>query len=141
LGRPKTAFGDAHNIAVGVDTRSGAGLAHRLARSDRDNRREARPAPASQERPVRQPWLPLWRRPCGHIARRKGQQGQTARRRVRGHVVKPDSDQLPIWTAKDRVALGAAVVLRRRGKPCGKKVQPRPMCPDPSQSKGIRGNF
>jgi hypothetical protein len=80
---------DAHNIAVGVDTRSGAGLAHRLARSDRDNRREAPPCPCKPsdvQRPVRQPWLPLWRRPCGHIARRKGDSPQArpgARRQAR----------------------------------------------------------
>jgi hypothetical protein len=41
LGRPLEGFGDAHNIAVGVDTRSSVGLAHRLAPSDSDNRREA----------------------------------------------------------------------------------------------------
>jgi hypothetical protein len=37
LGRSKSGCWDAHNIAVAVDTRSIAGFAHGLARSDRDN--------------------------------------------------------------------------------------------------------
>lgn len=75
--------------------------------------------PSDVLRPVCKALLPLWRGPYGQVARRKGQQGRTARRRFRRHVVTPDRDQFPERAAKDQITLGAAVVLQRSGKPCG----------------------
>ncbi len=63
--------------------------------------------PSDVLRPVRQPLLAQRFGPCGHESRRKGEQGQTARRRFRRHVVKPDRYQFPERAAKDQVALGA----------------------------------
>ena len=80
--------GDAHKGRVGVDARSGAGLAHGGPCGDpqHGNSGEIGPActrqPSDVLRPVCKALLPLWRRPCGHIARCQGEQGQTARRRV-----------------------------------------------------------
>lgn len=147
LGRSKSGCGDAHNSAVGVDTRSGAGFAHRLARSDRDDRREAPSCPCKPNdvlRPVCKPWLALWRGPCGQVARRKAEQGQTARRRYRRHVVNPDRYQFAERATKDQVAHGAAVVLRRSRKPCGKNGDghsPSPVASGASTSTRIAMPF
>lgn len=57
------------------------------ARQQRGNRAVSCPCqPSDVLRPVCKALLPLWRGPCGHIARCQGEQGQTARRRFRRHV-------------------------------------------------------
>lgn len=97
---------------VGVDTRSGAGLAHGGPCGDpqHGNRREIGPScpckPSDVLRPVCKALLAFQRGPCRHIPRCQREQGRTARRRFRQHAKRHDRDQFPEQVAWDQIPYG-----------------------------------
>jgi len=106
------------------DTRSCAGLAHGgpCGEPQHGNSGEigVLPLPAKRRAaPCRQAVPAPLARPMWAHARRKGEQGQTARRRFRRHVVKPDRCQFPERANGDAVTLRRRAILGTGGKPSG----------------------